>query len=231
MSTQPDPLSTYTHLPLTLDPSSKSLSSTLPHLTTPLSHLSTLQRTLLSLPTQTPPAPSTTNPKRSAQIAKMRDQGNTSLRKASSTTTSSSSSSTTTSSTTHIQEAIQLYTYSLEMALSRPPWEPCSLVREECSLLYSNRAQAYMASQMWAEAAADAECSVECKRVGNSKAWWRRGKSLCEMGRWGEAGKWVEKGLEVVGEGEKEGGKEREELVGLGREIERWLEGERGGGR
>ena len=93
-------------------------------------------------------------------------------------------------------------------------------------MLYRDRAQAYMALQMWAEAAADAECSVECKRTGNAKSWWRRGKCLCEMGRWGEAGRWVDAGLEV--EGEKEGGKEREELVGLGREIREVLEGQRG---
>lgn len=78
---------------------------------------------------------------------------------------------------------------------------------------------------MWPEAAADAECSVECKRTGNGKAWWRRGKCLCEMGRWREAGEWVESGLEV--EGEKEGGKEREELVGLRKEIVRFLDEER----
>ncbi|KAL8854140.1 MAG: hypothetical protein Q9221_001062 [Calogaya cf. arnoldii] len=215
MTTITDPLETFTLLPLSLDPTSKALSSPLPHLTTPLSNLTQLQRSLLSTPSQTPPPPSTTNPKRSAQIAKMRDQGNASLRK---TSTSSSTSS--------FEEAITLYTYGLEMALTRPSWEPVQLVREECALLYSNRAQAYMGAQMWAEAAADAECSVECKRTGNSKAWWRRGKSLCEMGRWAEAGRWVSEGLEV--EGEKEGGKEREELVGLGKEIERYLEGERG---
>ncbi|CAL8582293.1 hypothetical protein XPA_007959 [Xanthoria parietina] len=206
-----DPLDTFTSLPLTLDPTSKSLSSPLPDLTTPLTNLTQLQRALLSTPSQTPPPPSSTNPKRSAQIAKMRDQGNASLRKSSSLASA--------------QEAVTLYTYGLEMALTRPPWEPVQLVREECALLYSNRAQAYMGAQMWPEAAADAECSVECKRTGNGKAWWRRGKCLCEMGRWREAGEWVESGLEV--EGEKEGGKEREELVGLRKEIVRFLDEER----
>ncbi|KAI4185848.1 MAG: hypothetical protein L6R41_003862 [Letrouitia leprolyta] len=197
-----DPLETFTQLPLTIDPTSKSLSSPLPHLSTPLKNLTTLQRSLLSLPTQTPPPPLPTNPKRSAQIQKMRDQGNISLRK----------------SPQKPSEAIQLYTYGLEMALTRPGWEPSQLVREEASLLYANRAQAYMAAGMWAEGAADAECSVECKRSGNGKAWWRRGKCLVEMGRWREAGEWVREGMEV--EGEKEG-----ELVTLGREIERRKDG------
>ncbi|KAL8923676.1 MAG: hypothetical protein Q9172_003027 [Xanthocarpia lactea] len=142
----------------------------------------------------------------------MRDQGNTSLRK----------------SPTSPQEAIQLYTYGLEMALTRPPWEPVQLVREECALLYGNRAQAYMAAQMWAEAAADAQCSVECKRQGNGKAWWRRGKSLVEMGRWRDAVNWVDEGLETLEGGEKgDGGKEREELVQLRKEIERYLDEEK----
>ncbi|KAL8787724.1 MAG: hypothetical protein Q9213_002044 [Squamulea squamosa] len=208
--TTADPLETFTLLPLTLDSTSKAVSSPLPHLAAPLASLSALQRSLLEQPSQIPAAPS--NPKRSAQISKMRDQGNTSLRK----------------SPTAPQEAIQLYTYGLEMALKRPPWEPVQLVREECALLYGNRAQAYMAGQMWAEAASDAECSVECKRQGNGKAWWRRGKCLVEMGRWKEAQKWVEEGLETVEWGEKgEGGKEREELVQLRKEIERFLEEEK----
>lgn len=66
-------------------------------------------------------------------------------------------------------------------------------------MLFANRAQAYMAAQMWAEGAADAETSVEMKRVGNGKAWWRRGRCLCEMGRWEDARKWVLEGLEVEG--------------------------------
>ncbi len=128
------------------------------------------------------------NPKRSAQIQKMRDQGNASLR------TSKSSPS-----PTQAQEAIKLYTYGIEMALGRPSWEPAQLVREEVGVLFANRAQAYMAAQMWAEGAADAETSVEMKRVGNGKAWWRRGRCLCEMGRWEDARKWVLEGLEVEG--------------------------------
>lgn len=82
------------------------------------------------------------------------------------------------------------------MALGRPAWEPSGLVREEVSGLYANRAQAHMALQHWAEGAVDAESSVEMKKVGNSKAWWRRGKCLLEMSRVEEARDWVAQSLE-----------------------------------
>lgn len=202
------PDETFTLLPLTIDPQTKSISSTLPQsttLTTALQALNTLHRTLLSLPDethQTPPPPMPIPPKRSAQVQKMREGGNTSLRK-----------TTPQNPTAPAHEAIKLYTYGIEMALQRPGWEPASLVREEASVLFANRAQAYMAVQNWAEGASDAATSVELKRGGgNGKAWWRRGKCLVEMGRWEEAREWVLEGLEVEGN--------EEELRGLLKEIE-----------
>lgn len=98
------------------------------------------------------------------------------------------------------------------MALTRPPWEPSGLVRDEASGLYANRAQAYMALQNWPEGAIDAEASVEAKKVGNAKAWWRRGRCLMEMGRWEEAREWVGRGLEVEGN--------EDDLVGLMKELD-----------
>lgn len=188
---------TFTLLPLHLDPTSKAVSSPLPHLATPLATLTATQRTLLPLQGQIPPPPLPANPKRSAQIQKMRDQGNTSLRRA-------------TAASAH--EAVQLYTYGVDMALGRPGWEPSALVRDEVAILYANRAQAYMAVSMWPEGAADGASSVELKRGSNGKAWWRRGKCLAEMGRWEEAKAWVKEGLEVEG---NEG-----DLAALNREIE-----------
>lgn len=99
------------------------------------------------------------------------------------------------------------------MALGRPGWEPVGLVREETSNLFSNRAQAHMSSGLWPEGAADALTSVELKRGGNAKAWWRRGKCLLEMGRWREAKEWVREGLETEGN-------EPGELMALMKEIE-----------
>jgi translocation protein SEC72 len=56
-----------------------------------------------------------------------------------------------------------------------------------------------MGVQSWAEGAIDAEASVEAKRAGNAKAWWRKGRCLLEMGRVEEASEWISRGLEMEG--------------------------------
>ena len=79
--TPADPLETYTHIPIHLDPSTKTLSlpgssSSYPRAThdalTALNALHTQLKTL-ETPSQIPPPPVPVNPKRSAQIAKLRD--------------------------------------------------------------------------------------------------------------------------------------------------------------
>lgn len=179
-------LDTFTMLPLQIDPQTKALttSSGSRALQAELASLNTLHRSLLALetPNQVPPPPVPVNPKRSANVSKLRDSGNAEYRKG------------------KHAEAVKFYSLGLQMALTRPLWEPQQLVREEVAALYANRAQAHMAMQSWAEGAADAEASVEAKRVGNSKAWWRRGKCLMEMGRLTEAKEWVSKGLEMEGD-------------------------------
>lgn len=241
---------TFTLLPLKLDPSTSPSTLTLsspsqPSLTPHLISLKTLHRSLLPLPNQTPPPPLPTNPKRTAQIAKMREQGSHALRRSTTTTTSSSSGT-----SANAEEAIKLTTYALEMALGRPGWEPSSLVREEASAVLGQRAQAYLQAGMWAEAAADARCVVELnRRVGQGqgqgdkgnggiekKAYVQRGRCLVEMGRWEEAREWVGEGLEGVGGGgageERKGGGNNNnnnnnasdaELGALGKEIERYF--------
>ncbi|KAI0490198.1 tetratricopeptide repeat domain-containing protein [Xylaria cf. heliscus] len=178
-------LDTFTLLPLQIDPATKALSTTSSSRTlqTELAALNSLHRAILSLeaPLQVPPPPVPVNPKRSAQITKLRDSGNAEHRKG------------------RHGEALKLYSLGLQMALGRPLWEPQGLVREEVAALYANRAQAHMALLDWPAAAADAEASVEAKRAGNAKAWWRRGKALLEMGRLDEAREWVKKGLELEG--------------------------------
>ncbi|KAH7032638.1 uncharacterized protein B0I36DRAFT_319772 [Microdochium trichocladiopsis] len=197
-------LDEYTHLPLQIDPQTKTISAhssaSSRALEAELEQLNSLHRALLSLdtPAQIPPPPVPVNPKRSANITKLRESGNGEYRKG------------------KHAEAVKFYTLGLQMALQRPAWEPQGLVREEISALYANRAQAQMAMQNWPEGAADAEASVEAKRVGNSKAWWRRGKCLMEMGRLEEAGEWVAKGLEMEGE--------EAELQALGQEIKTKLD-------
>lgn len=190
---------TFTLLPLHLDPTSKAISSTdsaSAALQDELNTLNTLHRTLLTVdaPNGVPPPPVPVNPKRSAQVNKLREAGNTSFRK------------------NQHADAIRMYSLAIEMALGRPAWEPAGLVREEVAGLYANRAQAHMALQHWAEGVVDAEASVEAKKVGNAKAWWRRGKCLLEMGRLEEAREWVAQSLEFEAN--------EQELVLLKKEIE-----------
>ncbi|KAK3366144.1 hypothetical protein B0T24DRAFT_638046 [Lasiosphaeria ovina] len=197
-------LDTFTLLPLRIDPQSKAISSagataagtTLRTLEAELAALNALHRSLHSLeaPHVVPPPPVPVNPKRSANVTKLRESGNAEYRKQ------------------RYGEAIKFYTLGLQMALTRPAWEPSQLVREEVHQLYSNRAQAHMQMAGWAEGAVDAEASVEAKRQGNAKAWLRRGRCLVEMGRLEEARDWVGKGLEVEGQ--------EKELLELLKEVE-----------
>ncbi|TQS32567.1 hypothetical protein Golomagni_07113 [Golovinomyces magnicellulatus] len=185
-------------LPIRMDPQSKAIEATRSSraLAAELEKLNTLHKSLLALETPggVPPPPIPVNPKRTAQVSKLRDQGNDQYRKQ------------------KYNDATKSYTEGIETALQRPLWEPSALVREEVSGLLANRAQAHMAVQNWPEGAVDAEASVEARRVGNPKGWWRRGRCLEEMGRLDEARDWVKKGLEVEGD---EG-----ELVSLLKEID-----------
>lgn len=201
-------LDTFTLLPLQIDAQSKAISCAPGHsnrgLDAELATLNALHRALLGLEgsQMVPPPPLPVNPKRSANVTKLRESGNAEFRKG------------------RYAEAIKFYTLGLQMALTRPAWEPSQLVREEVAALYSNRAQAHMAVQSWAEGAVDAECSVEAKRGGNAKAWWRRGRCLLEMGRLDEAREWVGKGLEIEGE--------EKELVELLKDVEARTKKEKG---
>lgn len=193
----------FDFLPLQMDPQSKAITATKQSraLNAELEQLNSLHKALLNIDGSTtgvPPPPIPVNPKRTGQVTKLRDNGNAEYRK------------------NKYADAVRLYTLGIQMALQRPLWEPAALVREEVSGLLANRAQAHMALQNWAEGAVDAEASVEARRVGNAKGWWRRGKCLLEMGRPDEAREWVKQGLEVEGE--------EAELVGLLKEIESVIE-------
>lgn len=201
----------YNQYPLYMDPSTKALSLMQSSAQTPsqnaaiateLEELNQLHRSLISLdPPNIPPAPLLTSPKRSAQISKLRDSANAAHRKS------------------NYDEAIKLYTYAIDMALTRPGWEGVGVVREELAGLYANRAQAHMAQQAWPEGLVDAKSSVDSKPVANVKAWWRIGKCLAEMGRYEEARKFLHKALELEGK-DSEGGKE---LFGLLAEVDKAL--------
>jgi translocation protein SEC72 len=194
-------MDTFTQLPVVIDPVSKAVSglaSANPRLNEELTTLNALHKSILSLETPAPPPPVPVNPKRSAQIQKLRESGNVSYKKAA------------------YGDAVKMYSLGIQMALGRPGWEPAALVREELSVLYSNRAQAHMGMQAWPEALNDAELSVEMKPQANSKAWWRKGRALVEMGRLEEARGWVGRALEF--EGRDEG------LLSLLKEIDTALE-------
>jgi translocation protein SEC72 len=195
----------FSQIPITMDSATKTISSPLvatdPTLQEELAALNTLHKALVAAQSDTlnaiPPPPTNVNPKRTANVSKLRESANTNYRNG------------------KHADAIRMYTFGIEMALGRPAWEPSALVREELSGLYANRAQAHMALQNWPEGAADAQCSVELKKVQNAKAWWRRGKCLYEMGRLDEAARWLSEALEF----EADGGEQSSELVGLKREV------------
>ncbi|KAI5295269.1 hypothetical protein KEM52_001859 [Ascosphaera acerosa] len=188
----------YTHHSLVLDPQSKAIS--LPgasqEITAELEQLNKLHTSLLSLetPGNVPPPPLPVNPKRSNQITKLKESANQSLTKGAHT------------------DAARLYTLAIDMALGRPLWEPANLVREELAVLYSNRAQAYVAQRMWPEGLVDAQTSISCSPVKNTKAWYRGGKCLVEMTRWEEAKEWLEKAIEVE-TATSDGSKELQKLL------------------
>lgn len=203
---------TFTQLPLVIDPATKAISSTSSSgaLSTELAALNALHRSFIKDiegPDGVPPPPVPVNPKRSAQITKLKDTGNGAFKKGS------------------YADAARMYSLALDMAASRPFWEPAGLVREELSQLYGNRAQAYMAQQMWPEGSLDAYCSTELKKVGNVKGWWRRATCFKEQHRLEEAFDIVKEGVEFESAGPDKKGVE--ELQGLMRDIAAALEKKR----
>ena len=211
MSATEDSLETYTHLPLYLDPATKVLVSTKssdPQLQELLKNINALhtQFKTLETPNHAPPAPLPVQPKRTAQLTKLRESAKQSAQK------------------NDFAGAIRLYALALQMASDRPPWEPAQLVREELALCYMERANVHVLQREWVEGWKDAECSAECKRgiqtgpqgqkaPGNPRAFVLGGKCLVEMGRWMEAVEWLQKGIELEGEDGPDG-KEMRRLLG-----------------
>ena len=176
---------------LQMDPQSKAITAIKPSraLTAELEALNFIHRAIISIdvppnapPARTPPPPVPVNPQRTAHVTKLRETGNDFFKKA------------------KYADAARAYTQGIQLALDRPLWEPVALMREEVSGLLANRAQAFMSMGHWPEGSVDAEASIEARRVGNPKAWRRKGMCLMEMGRLDEALDWVKKGLEAEGE-------------------------------
>ena len=209
MATTDDALETYTHLPVHIDPTSKQVSVTSSDkaVQEAIAAVNVLHSAFKSLETQNniPPPPVPVNPKRSAQIQKLRDSAAQSARKGNHT------------------DAIRLLGVAIDMATSRPGWEPSGLAREELGFCYLARAAEHWETQNWVEAWKDAECSTECRRgpqttpqgqrvPGNPKSFIIGGKCLMEMSRFDEAAKWLGRALDIEGK-DGDDGKEMMKLM------------------
>jgi len=194
-----DTADVFEYIPITFDPTTSKISKTS---STPnhaidneLEALNAVHRNMVGLdtPNSIPGPPMPVNPKRTQQIGKLRTTGNDAFRKG------------------DYPAAIKMYTLCIDMAKTRPGWEPAGLVREEIAALFANRAQAHMSMREWADGAVDALASVEMRAVNNTKGWWRRSKCLMEMGRFDEARDTAAKGLEFGADAD---------LLALRKEIE-----------
>ncbi|RMD42481.1 hypothetical protein DV735_g2648, partial [Chaetothyriales sp. CBS 134920] len=213
MATTDDSLETYIHLPIHIDPASKALSvsSSDQAVQDAVAQVNALHTAFKKLETANnlPPPPMPPDPKRSAQIQKLRESAGTAARKG------------------NYAEAIRLLTFAIDMAASRPGWEPSGLAREELAICYFARAAAHMESRNWVEGWKDAESSTECKRgpqttpqgqkvPGNPQAFIVGGRCLIELTRYDEAVKWLERAIEIEG---KEGpGQELVKLLAQAKE-------------
>jgi translocation protein SEC72 len=196
MATTDDALETYTHLPVHIDPATKQVSvlSSDKAAQDAIAFVNELHTQFKGLETanNVPPPPMPVNPKRTVQIGKLRDTATAATKKG------------------NHAEAVRIITVALQMAASRPDWEPSGLKREELAGLYVARAAAHVENRDWVDAHRDAVCSTECKKgpsrtpqgqnvAGNPIAWTIAGKALLEMGRTDEAVEWLHKGVEIEG--------------------------------
>src|SRR5208282_1186586 len=133
-------------------------------------HFNTLQEPIPPTPNKQPPLA------RSAQISKLKDSGNASLK------------------IHKFEDAVKFYSLAIEMSLGRPPWEASALCRDETVLLLNSRSGAKFALNEFPESLADAEAIVELKKPW-AKGHFRKSKALLAMGRLEEAKRAAENGL------------------------------------
>jgi translocation protein SEC72 len=162
------------------------------------SKLNMLARTLVAQPELAiPPPPNIVHPGRSAAVTKAKEEGNAHYKAG-----------------RHVQ-AIQMYTMSLNIAASRPPWEASMISREELSTVLSNRSASFAAMGDFSSALADADAVVQLKRPW-SKGHFRKGKALIGLGRLEEAREAAALGLQFE--------PESTELANFIRDIEKEIE-------
>ncbi|KAL9544298.1 hypothetical protein MBANPS3_007704 [Mucor bainieri] len=90
----------------------------------------------------------------------------------------------------HFEEAVKWYTAAVELAWSRPLWEPLAFqaVREELAPILSNRSAANLSLGNYVDALVDAHIVTQLKKDW-SKGWFRKGKALMGLQRFHEASK------------------------------------------
>ena len=93
----------------------------------------------------------------------------------------------------HVQ-AIQQYSMAVNIAVQRPPWEAQQLMREEVSMILSNRSAAFFEAGDYLSALVDAETVIQLKRPW-SKGHFRKARALMKMERYAEAKEAIQLGL------------------------------------
>lgn len=132
------------------------------------------------------PPPNAANPVRSAQVNRLKEEGNKYFKSA------------------NYSEAIRFYTMAVDLSWGRPLWEPLAFqyVREELSPVLSNRSAAHLAMENYVDALVDAEMVTRLKREW-SKGWFRKGKALLGMNRSQDAAEAFQTGLRFDHESEE----------------------------
>lgn len=92
------------------------------------------------------------------------------------------------------KEAVARYNMAAAIAIQRPPWEANGLMREELSIVLSNRSASYLETRDFISALADAETVIQLRRNWN-KGHLRKAKALVGLGQFEEAADAVELGL------------------------------------
>ncbi|KAK9381142.1 uncharacterized protein V2V93DRAFT_368431 [Kockiozyma suomiensis] len=174
----------YSEVPINFDKVTKHLdfseSEKTPERAAEVAKLNKLYKDLVGVNSDVPPPPNQINGRLTDQVKKLKESGNQAFKRSS------------------YADAIRMYGLAIEMALKRASWEASGYQREELSVLFSNRSQAYMSTGSWGEGMVDADTAIFLRR-SFPKAHYRKGKCLQNLGRLREAKDAYELGLESGG--------------------------------
>jgi len=91
-------------------------------------------------------------------------------------------------------QAIAKYNMAASIAIQRPPWEASQFMREELSIVVSNRSAAYLDTHDYLSALVDAELVIQIRKNW-PKGHFRKAKVLRAMGKLDEAAEALRLGL------------------------------------